>query len=469
MLRANVLHNQACAGCTDFLCVSKWSTETAIPSDPLAWMVDHGLVQRGHCPDHFNTDGTPRSLTMTSSFSARCRVQEDGKRCGKYFDAYPPLFSSQTQKDPREKLVFWRGFALKQTMENLGTSMNHKTVSAWMKETLRICRVYHMRGVLKNLEVRYVVVDESHYGTCKLVRGHGSRPTRPVSGDLWICNLTVIDRNRKVIGVYQRPVPDRKRPTLANFIGEIIRGHPRVTLVTDGWSGYEGIQQLLPNVINHIVVNHSEGWKNEAGLTSNQVEGTNGVTKNFIRRVFCTFGQTHQIVAERVAVASYFIGAAGWEEKLRRILRAYAWWCSSELWKYDQEEEVDWLEVVMTDNEEAMTVVIGPDTKVSNYNSWCEEAFEQRLKRAREEDFSVVKTGDSAESENSGCYRVNNIHAQSTYETTIGKKMLCTCEDFAANRRNCKHIIAVLLSLGVRQDSEILKRAWLPERLLEFL
>lgn len=406
---------------------------------------------------------------MTSDFSARCRVQEDGKRCGKYFNAYPPLFSSQTQKDPRDRLVFWRGFSLKQTMENLGTSMNAKTVSAWMKETLRICRVFHMREVLKKLDIRYIVVDESHYGSSKPVRGHGSRPVRPVSGDLWICNLTVIDRDRKVVGVYQRPVPDRKRPTLAKFINEVIAGHHRVTLVTDGWSGYENIQELLPNVINHIVVNHSEGWKNEAGWTSNAVEGTNGVTKNFIRRVFCTFGRSHQIVAERVAVASYFVGAPGWEEKLRRIMRAYCWWSSSDLWKYDQEEPVDWLDVVMTDNEEAMTVVIGPDTKVSNYNSWSEDAFEQRLKRAREEEFSVVKTDGSPDSENSGTYRVINLGENTTYQTTIGKKMLCSCADFAANRKNCKHIMAVLLRIGVRQDSEILKRAWLPERLLEFL
>ena len=64
-------------------------------------------------------------------------------------------------------------------------------------------------------------------------------------------------------------IPDRKIETLAEFIGRYVA--PGSKLMTDGYPSYPGAARLLS--MEHEVVNHSLGFQNEAGNTTNAAEG----------------------------------------------------------------------------------------------------------------------------------------------------------------------------------------------------
>lgn len=73
------------------------------------------------------------------------------------------------------------------------------------------------------------------------------------------------DKNKFFIVV----VPDRKVETLAHYIGKFVA--PGSKLMVDGYTSYPGAARILNMDLE--IVNHSKGFKNEYGNTTNAAEG----------------------------------------------------------------------------------------------------------------------------------------------------------------------------------------------------
>ncbi|KAG0441007.1 hypothetical protein DMUE_1363 [Dictyocoela muelleri] len=99
-----------------------------------------------------------------------------------------------------------------------------------------------------------------------------------ISNTIWLLGIIQRDniRNFRLI-----VLPDRKSETLTAIFRENI--NKKTTIVTDGHPSYPSA--VLANDCQHIIVNHSEGFVNTEGESSNKIENLWSHLKADIRKM----------------------------------------------------------------------------------------------------------------------------------------------------------------------------------------
>ena len=125
-----------------------------------------------------------------------------------------------------------------------------------------------------------VQVDESAFGKRKYGRGHKVN-TKWVFGGIEIEEDE--DGRQRGGRFFAIVVPNRNKPTLEKVIQQFIRRGTHI--VSDGWGGYTGLEDLEGKEYRHTVVNHSENFVDpDTGAHTNTIEGKWNYLKRTIGR-----------------------------------------------------------------------------------------------------------------------------------------------------------------------------------------
>eukprot|EP00658_Telonema_sp_P-2_P003468 TRINITY_DN11291_c0_g1_i11.p1 TRINITY_DN11291_c0_g1~~TRINITY_DN11291_c0_g1_i11.p1 ORF type:complete len:366 (-),score=40.37 TRINITY_DN11291_c0_g1_i11:177-1274(-) len=145
-------------------------------------------------------------------------------------------------------------------------------------------------------------VDETCIGKRLYEQGARTRVAQ-----FWFFTATGINRDGTAISTTWYGTHARNAENAEAFIKSCMAG-TRCTIYTDGHKCYYHIGDFCKK---HGVVNHSEGFKNDAGEHTNHAEGAHGVVKDIVRAIWTNFGQTGPLVEERAALGAFLFNKGG--------------------------------------------------------------------------------------------------------------------------------------------------------------
>lgn len=132
------------------------------------------------------------------------------------------------------------------------------------KEILKKIATYNKTNVKIGGEGIEVQLDETAICNGRIITDP-SNTLDETAGVQWIVGGVEKNNSRKLFLVL---VPNRRQETLFDVFKKFIK--PGSLLVTDGYPSYPGAVREFGSV--HVVVNHSLGFKNEEGFTTNNIE-----------------------------------------------------------------------------------------------------------------------------------------------------------------------------------------------------
>lgn len=123
-----------------------------------------------------------------------------------------------------------------------------------------------------------------------------------------------MDKNNKPTGVtVWKAVTHRTKENIWDYVHAHTFSHSTIT--TDAFRSYTGL-----NVRFHHVVNHSIGFKNDNGRTTNVAEGAHGVVKARLRSQCHKFGKDVRSVRLKVAYATMMYCRSSYGLRMQKIL-----------------------------------------------------------------------------------------------------------------------------------------------------
>ena len=151
-------------------------------------------------------------------------------------------------------------------------SKNKKSIVAnWLEKTRKTCR--KLEYLIKRAILHYLINNQEPIGGS----GH-----EVVIDETFFKNglafLGGVDRTTKKIFIIQ--IYQRDTNTLNSLISRYVL--PNSIIFTDCWAGYNNLENIVGFNYIHKRINHSVGFANALGETTNDIEGLWGNMKQFI-------------------------------------------------------------------------------------------------------------------------------------------------------------------------------------------
>jgi hypothetical protein len=273
------------------------------------------------CPTH-HTAGTPIAgrpgFRRCSGRIAPAQEGGDHGRCQTVLCDTAPHEHGRSNVSMLKKLRVWlsMAFLLKHNFVCFNLELSDRTVTRIQRQVCQCC--LHQQET--PLQANRVQVDETYFGKRKYNRGARARKRC-----WWFITICEVDNNGKTCGVRWLLCKARTMDVIKPFILRHINGE-RTSVVTDYFRAYQTIlrEVLMPG--KHQRVNHSVEWKNAAGFTTNNAEGSHSVVKGFVKDVWHKFGSSSATLRERVAFGCVMMGhnqrGAEKQGRLQRLLIA---------------------------------------------------------------------------------------------------------------------------------------------------
>ena len=243
------------------------------PEKVMQILINFGVPEKKPCPKVQKCQGEMHLCVRKNNLFYRC----GSRQCNQYCES---LFHETLWQDRNyTPTAFWHFFlAFLYGIPNRGAftvGMTQDSMTLFRKKMAEICQRIMSRS--ENYSIggpdKIIQVDES----CFARKKHHQPPKCPsklpdnYSQAWWV--IGGIEQDTK--NVFLELMPDRTAKTIQDILERRIK--PGSILKTDGWKSYPKVANTLK--MKHIQFNHSKGFANKDGETTNQIEGTRGFLK----------------------------------------------------------------------------------------------------------------------------------------------------------------------------------------------